>query len=120
MRNKYAELLMTTVANAHLWHFYTKSFAQHAAFGTFYEDLQSLADTYIEGDIGVNGPLVPTSNTFHYLGLENSIQGITALKSFTKVIRDDNDKLSEFGLVASLENIMILIDQTLFKLKQLS
>ena len=120
MRNKFAETLMTTISNAHLWHFYTKSFAQHEAFGTFYEELQSLADKYIESDIGVNGPISITSESFYYAGLDDVVRNMNAFKAFTKAVRDENEKASQNGLVATLEEIMSLIDQTLFKLQQLS
>ena len=48
MRSNYASTLVTSVANAHLRHFYTKNYAAHMAFGGFYESLQGLADSYIE------------------------------------------------------------------------
>ena len=120
MRSEYAEALMTTVSRAHLWHFYTKSYAAHDAFGKFYEALSGLADTYIECDIGVNGPIAPTGGTFYYPGVDDAVRTLTGFKALTKSIRDAQEKAGQNGAVATLEEIMALVDQTLYRLQNLS
>lgn len=120
MRSNFASTLVTTVANAHLWHFYTKNYAAHTAFGSFYESLQGLADSYIEADIGVHGPIEPTHEPFYYKGLDSAVMSIRALKTITKTIRDAQESLGNNGLVAKLEEIMTLCDTTLYKLENLS
>ena len=37
--------LLHAATNTHILHFRTKSFAQHMALGTFYEELPDLVDT---------------------------------------------------------------------------
>lgn len=120
MRSNYASTLVTSVANAHLWHFYTKNYAAHMAFGGFYESLQGLADSYIEADIGVHGPIEPSHEPFYYKGLDSAVMTIRTFKSDTKMIRDAQERLNQNGLVAKLEEIMSLCDTTLYKLENLS
>lgn len=120
MRSKFAERLLTMVSSAHLWHFYTKSYASHMAFGDFYEKLQGFADSYIESDIGVHGPISPTSESFYYAGLDSAVSSIRNLKGETRILRGLQEKAGQNGLVAILEEIMGLCDQTLYKLENLS
>lgn len=119
-RSAFAELLMLTVSTAHLWHFKTKSFAQHTAFGDFYTGLNDLADNYIEADMGVNGLITDTGNSHAYLPLASAIEALKVFKESIKSMRDMQESSGNNGLVAILEEIMSLTDSTLYKLTYLN
>lgn len=119
MRNKFAATLLTMVANSHLWHFLTSSYAAHMAFGDFYEKLQGLADSYIEADIGVHGKIRNEAEPFYYKDLDSSVQALRSFRLDVKAIRDAQEHLGHNGLVTTLEEIMALVDGTLYKLNNL-
>lgn len=120
MRSNYAEKLLTMVSNSHLWHFYTKSYAAHDALNKFYTGLEDIADKYIECDIGAYGPIKPSGNTFFYSGLDSAVSSIKSLKADTLALRGIQDKSGQPGLVSILDELLTLIDQTLYRLTQLS
>ena len=109
---------MTMVSNAHLWHFYTKSFAAHSALDKFYHELQESADKYIESDMGANDvTLEPSGEPFYYTGLDSAIGTLRKFSSETKSIRARQG--SAPGLVSILDEILTLIDQTIYRLSNL-
>lgn len=119
MRNTYAELLLTTVSNSHLWHFYTTSFSMHDALNKFYTSLEDLADKYIESEMGINGPLEPSGEPFTYEGFDASLRNLQALKDMTKDVRAEHEDNGDNGLAAILDEVLMLIDQTFYRLSHL-
>ena len=119
MRNTYAEKLMTLVSNAHLWHFYTKSYAAHDALDKFYTGLQESADKYIESDMGAHEVTIePSGKPFYYVGLDSAIHTLQTFAKDTKQMRalqEDNP-----GLISTLDEILTLVDQTIYRLSNLS
>lgn len=65
MENKAAELIVTTLLNFHnqykIFHWQTKSYAQHKAFGKIYDNLTETIDTFVETFMGKYGRVIASS-----------------------------------------------------------
>ena len=47
--------ILSFVEQTHIYHLITKSYADHMAIGSFYESIQSNADSFTEAYLGMNG-----------------------------------------------------------------
>ena len=99
-------------------HLRTAKYGKHVALNDFYEELPDLVDALIEGYMGATGKKIK--------GYDNIIQSknmntLTYLQELKKICKqgydllDDNEELE--GL---LDDIVNLINSTLYKVKELS
>jgi len=104
---------------AHLAHWRTKSFAQHQALGSFYDDIIDLLDKLVEAHMGAAGKVIG----------EFEIPALPPIKDILKYLSEEVNWIDEHRSeiadgVAALENIVDEIAglylSTIYKLKQLS
>lgn len=104
---------------AHLAHWRTKSFAQHQALGSFYDDIIDLVDKLVEAHMGAAGKVIG----------ECEIPALPPVKDILKYLSEEVNWIDEHRSeiadgVAALENIVdeiaALYLSTIYKLKQLS
>lgn len=104
---------------AHLAHWRTKSFAQHQALGSFYDEIIDLIDKLVEAHMGAAGKVIG----------EFEIPAARPTKDILKHLSEEVNWIDEHRSeiadgVASLENIVdeiaALYLSTIYKLKQLS
>lgn len=99
-------------------HLRTAKYAKHIALNEFYEEMPELVDALIEAWMGANGKKIK--------GYENILQSsnmntLTYLKELKKIVKqgyelvDDNEELE-----SHLDDIMELINSTLYKVKELN
>lgn len=109
--------LLHAVTNTHILHFRTKSFAQHMALGTFYEELPDLVDTLAEAIQGLTGELIEFPADY-YAPADTALQELLDLKNYVKEERKNLPQDSEIQNI--VDEIADLINTTTYKLKFLS
>ena len=98
-------------------HLRTAKYAKHMALNEFYEDMPEKVDALIEAWMGVNGKKIK--------GYENILQSanmntLTYLKELKKITKQGYELMGgEKELEALLDDIVELIDSTLYKVKEL-
>lgn len=104
---------------AHLAHWRTKSFAQHQALGSFYDDIIDATDKLVEAYMGASGKVIG----------EVEVPALPPIKDILKHLSEEVNWIDEHRSeiadgVAALENIVDEIASlyltTIYKLKQLS
>ena len=99
-------------------HLRTAKYAKHIALNDFYEDMPEKVDALIEAWMGANGKKIK--------GFENILQSanmntLTYLKELKKVAKQGYELMDENEeLVSLLDDIMELINSTLYKVKELN
>jgi len=80
-----------------IFHWQTDSYAQHRAFGSAYEDIDDLIDTFVETYMGIFGKSKPT-NTFDFRlePLTDSSVVEHILVTFENYLYDMNDALETY------------------------
>jgi hypothetical protein len=102
---------------AHYAHLRTKSYAQHKALGSFYDDVLGLADQFIETYQGQYG-----LQKFEIQGVDSSdIDIVKYLEDSAKFILESHSALEkkDTHLHNIIDEIAGLLYQTLYKLKNL-
>ena len=99
-------------------HLRTAKYGKHVALNDFYEELPDLVDALIEGYMGATGKKIK--------GFDNIIQSknmntLTYLQELKKICKQGYDLLDENEeLEGLLDDIVNLINSTLYKVKELS
>jgi hypothetical protein len=99
-------------------HLRTAKYGKHVALNDFYEELPDLVDALIEGYMGATGKKIK--------GYDNIIQSknmntLTYLQELKKICKQGYDLLDENEeLEGLLDDIVNLINSTLYKVKELS
>lgn len=99
-------------------HLRTAKYSKHVALNDFYEEMPELVDALIEAWMGANGKKIK--------GYENILQSsnmntLAYLKELKKVVSQGYDLMSENEeLKSHLDDIMELINSTLYKVKELN
>lgn len=100
---------------AHNVHLQTKSYSQHKALNSFYDDMTSLTDKFIETYQGQYGIVTG------YEGLD--ISSVTDVENYledcVKIFTLGRDGLKDSHLQNIMDEIIALTYQTLYKLKNL-
>lgn len=100
---------------AHTAHLQTKSYAEHKALGSFYDDILGLADQFIETYQGQYGIVSG------YESINTSKEGdiVKYLENFVDDVKNNRKNLNEDDthLQNILDEIIGLTFQTLYKLK---
>ena len=109
--------LQQSVVSTWRKHLRTAKYAKHIALNEFYEDMPDKVDALIEAWMGVNGKKIK--------GYENILQSanmntLTYLKELKKIAKQGYELMGgEKELEALLDDIVELIDSTLYKVKEL-
>lgn len=101
--------------HAHALHLATKSFAEHSALGTFYDEITSLTDTFaetyqgmIDGRLSVPFEVVKPSTSAEQL--------INSLREWIDANRDEIGSPPDTHIQNIIDEIRQLIDQTCYRL----
>lgn len=106
--------LMHARTDGHIMHLQSRSYAEHMALQTFYEDLSDLIDSFVEAYQGLyglieeypSGYIAPDDKPAAYM--ENFRKTVSALR---KQLPDDSE------LQNIIDEIAALIDATIYKLR---
>lgn len=107
--------LLQSSVQVHIFHFQTKSYAQHMALGSFYEDIVDLTDDLIEQYQGKYG-VINTYNTITLVTTTDYINYFKTLRLLVEGTRYSELKKEDTHLQNIIDEIVSLIDKTLYKL----
>lgn len=113
----FGTLQMSVVAS---WrkHLRTAKYGKHQALNDFYEDMPEKVDALIEGWMGANGKKV---GSFQNILSSSNMNTLKYLKELKKVCKDGYDLMGDNDELKSLlDDIVNLINSTLYKVKELS
>ena len=118
--SKAADFVLTMLhaaTNAHILHLQTRSFAQHMALGSFYEELTELADSLAEAIQGAQGEILRYPVDY-FAPAPTPLEELEELKEY---VEQERGKVSDRSEIQNIiDEIAALIDSTLYKLKFLS
>lgn len=103
--------------NTHVQHLQTRSYAQHIALGEFYDEVLGLADSFAECFIGKYGQMEFEGK---YVQSEQPIATLTELRTWIEEKRSEILSAKDSDLSNTLDEIVALINQTLYKLRFLA
>ena len=109
--------LMHAATSGHILHFQTRSFSQHMALDTFYNELPGLVDEVVEAYQGKYG-LVMEYPSGYSVPTTAPIDFVSALSDYVMSTRASVASDSE--LQNLIDEIQQLIDSTLYKLRFLA
>jgi len=100
---------------AHREHLKTKSFSEHMALGSFYDEIVDLADSFAESYQGFTGQLI---GDIPYYSNEKSGGPVVMLKNLRKLVKESqkNVSMNESSLSNIVDEIISLFDSTIYKL----
>lgn len=99
-------------------HLRTAKYAKHIALNEFYEEMPELVDALIEAWMGANGKKI---KNYENILQSSNMNTLTYLKELKKIVKqgyelvEDNEELE-----SHLDDIMELINSTLYKVKELN
>jgi len=107
-------VLLHSATNTHLLHWTTKSYAEHQALGTFYEEMPELVDQLAEAMMGKYDQ-TPTFPAMYHAPAATGKEELEALKAYVEQARQSLPQDSEIQNIT--DEIAQLIDSTLFLLR---
>ena len=106
--------LLHAATNTHILHWQTKSFSEHMALGTFYEELPDLIDTVVETTQGLTGQIIEFPQMYYH----PATTGLEELEELAEFVKENRDVMPQNSEIQNeIDNIATLIDQTLYKLR---
>lgn len=112
--NEFLGTLLQSVTDAHTMHLATKKFSTHKALNDYYDDAPDVVDELIEAMQGIDGEIelksltIPTDDPIKYFEELREL----AVSGKSEFVDDDE-------IASDCDNVISLIDQTLYKLKEL-
>jgi DNA-binding ferritin-like protein len=117
MDNDVGELILTllhSATNTHILHWQTKSYAEHKALGTFYEELPELVDSLVEAIQGRYDTTIEFPATYHV----PASTGKRELHDLSEYFEEKRQILPQDSEIQNLaDSIQELIDSTLYLLR---
>jgi len=107
-------VLLHSATNTHLLHWTTKSYAEHQALGTFYEEMPELVDSLAEAMMG-KFDQTPDFPQMYHAPAATGKEELEALKDYVEQARQALPQDSE--IQNEVDNIANLINTTLFLLR---
>jgi hypothetical protein len=117
--SKLASYLMHSRTQAHVFHLQTTSFAEHKALNDYYDGIVDLVDGFVEsyqGKYGIINNYVSFS-LMNYTNKQQVIQYFEALCMTVNTLRQD---ITDSYLDNQVDEMVALINSTLYKLKCLN
>ena len=108
---------MRMYVNVHLWHFQTDSYAEHEALEDYYEDLFELTDTFVETTIANQGSL--SCDHSYNLEILPYSEMLDEIESYKELVEQHKEGIEDEGMVNTLDDILTITDEVLYKLKNL-
>lgn len=112
----FSNLLQSSV-QVHIMHLQSKSYAEHMALGSFYEAIPGLTDSLIEEYQGKYG--IVTNYQTISLSTQDPITYLKGLRNIVDTTRCTEIKDEDTNLQNTIDEIVSLIDSTLYKLVNL-
>ena len=110
--------LQQSVVSAWRKHLRTAKYSKHMALNDFYEEMPDKVDALIEAWMGVNGRKI---KSYDNILQSKNMNTLSYLKELRKVVKQGYALMNgEAELEAKLDDIVELIDSTLYKVKELS
>lgn len=110
--------LQQSVVSAWRKHLRTAKYAKHIALNEFYEEMPEKVDALIEAWMGANGRKI---KSFDNLLASKNMNTLVYLKELKKIAKQGYELMNgEEDLEALLDDIIELIDSTLYKVKELN
>ena len=100
-------------------HLETSKYSDHKALNDYYDDIVDAMDQTIEDYQGIYGKLGNLKNTIE-TEIDDPIKYLNKLKKFLKDGREELIKKDDTEIWSDLDNVLSIIDSTLYKLKELS
>lgn len=106
--------LLHAATNTHILHWQTKSFSEHMALGTFYEELPDLIDSVVESIQGLTGEIMEFPEMYYH----PAASGLQELEDLLEFVKEGRQVLPQDSEVQNeVDNIANLINSTLYKLR---
>lgn len=105
--------LLHTVTNTHILHLQSRSYSEHMALGSFYEELEDLADSYIEQYQGKYGIIEGYQDEYELP--TPALEYLISFSDYIKQARVEQPQDSE--LQNTIDEIQSLVDSTIYKLR---
>ena len=107
--------LMQSVVEMWKAHLMTDKYSDHMALDEYYKEMPEKVDSFIESFLSIDGKIDNYKNTLTFD--DDAIEYLTELKS---LVVDGRDKYaSTTELESAIDDVLSLIDSTLYKLKEL-
>lgn len=115
---KTATILFHSRQQAHFWHLETKSFAEHKCLNEYYDGILELTDKLLETYLGKGkkidfGKIRMTFNTY---SRERMIEYFKKLARYVARCKKTMDKPSDGDVANIMDEILALINKTLYLL----
>ena len=105
--------LLHSSTNTHLLHLQSRSFSQHMALGTYYQEVVDLIDSLIEAYQGKNQTIVQYPNIY-YPPVDDALTELINISGY--VIKNRGIVGNDTELQNITDEIQQLIDSTIYKL----
>jgi hypothetical protein len=112
--------LLNSVTTAHILHLSTRSYSQHKALEIFYTEIGDHVDDFVEAFQGKYGLLTKYPATADLFATQDPIAYLTYLSDEVATLRKTNGFPQDSELQNITDEIVQLIDSTLYKLKFLA
>ena len=112
--NEFLGTLLQSVTDAHTMHLATKKFSTHKALNDYYDDAPDVVDELIEAMQGIDGEIELKSLT---IPTDDPIKYFEALRELA--VSGKGEFIDDDEIASNCDNVISLIDQTLYKLKEL-
>ena len=111
-------VLLHSQTQVHVFHLQTKSYSEHKALQNYYEGIDGLVDGVIESYQGKYGVIMNYTNfnLMQYQSCEGIQEYFMALNTTVEMLRQD---VPDSYLQNQIDNVIELIQSTLYKLKYL-
>ncbi len=116
--HEFFAVLLMAAPYAHMAHLQTRSFAEHMALGTLYEELPDLVDALIESYQGKYGLVMDYPAPAKLPPLGNPVAMVTQLNLY---VDQNREKVSDDSEIQNaIDEIVTLLNSTTYKLKFLA
>lgn len=116
---KMISFLFHSRTQAHIFHLQTTSFAEHKALNEYYDNIIDIVDGLVESYQGKYGILKGYSN-YSTLEYTDKNQVITYFEALVDKVCALRDSVTDSYLQNQIDNVMELLESTLYKLKCLN
>ena len=116
---QFISTLMSARTQAHIFHLQTPSFAAHKALNEFYDEIVDTIDTLVESYQGKYG-IINDYVCFGLMNYTNKQQVLQYFEALSATVCEMRKTITDSYLDNQIDEIITLINSTLYKLKCLS